>query len=166
MSGAQPNAPTARVRELLEAAWQHVGHRDGWSATISMPFPQRWDENSTPLIWYGYADRMVPGLNDGVEVAAAWASVVCDLSHPRPPQVIQESPGIQLLRVQGVRPLSSSEIHAFNRGTPIVQLLSTGQRNPELKAACQFWRECHGRFFDSVAARHPDFVAWLNQAGS
>lgn len=152
-----------QVTDYLTSVFPQTDGNEGWSLRVSMPFPQFWNGQPTPIIWYAYADRTSPQSPNGVEVSEAWATVTHDVGHANELQVTWLQQGIVPLGFQGARPLSQADLQAARASAGNWLTMTSGEPSPGLKASAQFWRKIQGVFFNSVAPNHPEFVQWLNE---
>lgn len=152
-----------QVTDYLATVFPETQGNAGWSLRVSMPFPQSWNGQPTPIVWYAYADRSSPQSPNGVEVSQAWATVTQEADPSRPLQLAWLQEGIVPLGFQGARPLSQADLQVARSSAGNWPALMEGQPTDGIKASAQFFRKIQGVFFNSVAPNHPEFVSWLNE---
>ncbi|WP_009962478.1 hypothetical protein [Verrucomicrobium spinosum] len=93
-----------QVTDYLATVFPETQGNEGWSLRVSMPFPQSWNGQPTPTVWYAYADRSSTQSPNGVEVSQAWATVTQEADPCRPLQLVWLQKGIVPLGFQGPGP--------------------------------------------------------------
>ncbi len=157
-----PADPPSLVRTAVEDAWKSLQDTKGWTSDLTMPFPKVWNGKPTALIWYAYASRMIPTLADGVEVSHPWAWLELPLGKDAQVDTQVLSSKMDVLGIQGVRPLSAAELKLLQGQPPLWKLLQEGQATDEVKQRVKQWMSVNGTIFAAVASHHQTFVNWVN----
>ena len=157
-----PDEMITKVRALAREGWAQLKDTAGWSSSISMPLPHRWNGSPTTIMWHLYADRMRPGLTDAVEVSHPWGYVELGPEADAKPVLHTLSSQLEPLAPQGVRPMRADELKGDPADKPLWQILRTGVETPTLKKRVKQWTSLNGTIFSAISAHHPEFVHWLN----
>lgn len=140
---------------VMESAWPAVAG-DGWGPCLTTPLPLYWPPlERGVVVWYCYAQRMQPGLMDGVEISAPWARLILQNTEVQPAlQRLTEV--IEPLGIQGVRPIDPAMLRTAPLSQPLSQMIQRGQTcdHEAIAKALNGWREFNGRI-----ASHPAVAA-------
>jgi hypothetical protein len=169
------------VAALLEAKWrtwqqQAKTHASViWHAyQVSPPFPSRWPPvTGIQLYYYVYAFGNY-GENrrhvvDGHLVSWPWACLRKPLGPEVQPDVEFLQEELQLLGIQGFRPLNDSEKAILKSGTQIEQafgklMTATSGTEPEyefLKRYYRTWLKLNGVIGQQIGKFHATFFEWI-----
>lgn len=177
MVNAEPIAE--KIAALLPKEWSKVAQPlpsstgpSFWKFLLSPPLPCTWPASgSGKICYYAYAYAMDPSLADGVRVAAPWAKVSLDSPfHPEAAKVETLGKQLQILGIQGVRPLAGGELEIAKSGDQAKQMLlnwvseqtplSQEERAGIVAYYCQ-WTKTNGVIAAAINPLHADFFAWL-----
>ena len=145
-------------------AWNELADRSGWQMLVSPPFPGAWPPPAgSTLVRYAFAVRLNPVIADGAEIAAPWATSTLGSTG----EIVVERlvTRLQLLGVQGVRPLSTAEIALADREQDVTQRLIAGGDQATDAVVRDFmcgWIARQGVVAAAIMPLHSDFKHWLN----
>ena len=157
-----PDEMTTKVRALAKEARAQLKNTAGWSSSMSMPLPRRWNGSPTTIVWHLYADRMKPGLTDAVEISHPWGYVELGPEADAKLELHTLSSQLEPLGPQGVRPLRADELKGDPADKPLWQVVRTGVATPTLKQRAKQWTSLNGTIFATISPHHPEFTHWLN----
>ena len=150
--------------------WKELPDQAGWQMLVSPAFPQSWPpppNGRRSVVRYAFATRLKPGVADGAEIAAPWARVTVDARGAQ--EVERLSRRLQLLGLQGIRPLSTAEIALAGREQDVAERLLAGgaQATDSLvrDVTCG-WISRQGVVAAAITPLHPGFTRWLACPGT
>ena len=162
----QPRAATDPAQPFAEA-WSRLPGSAGWRMLVSPPFPRDWPPDAgshgLTVVRYAFAMRLRAGLADGAEIAAAWARS----TETRDGAVVVTSLAAELhpLGIQGVRPITKTELDLVGREVEAARLLQAGPpdaNGPLVRAATCGWIGRNGLVAAAITPLHPAFTRWLS----
>ena len=168
---------TEKITQLLAKEWSKVAQPSApepsfWRFQLTPPLPAIWPaQGSGKICYYAYAQAVDPRLSDGVRVAAPWAKALLD-SPFRSEGLRMEilSRQLQVLGIQGVRPLSSQEMEIMKeeyRARDALLLWTTApspvseQDRKRMKDYYCQWVNSNGLIAANIRPLHEEFFTWL-----
>lgn len=162
----QPCAATSPAQPFAEA-WSQLPGSAGWQMQVSPPFPLDWPPDAVghgmTVVRYAFAMLLRAGLADGAEMAAPWARS----TESRGGAVTVTSLAAELhpLGIQGVRPITKTELDLVGREDEAARLLQAGApdaNSPLIRAATCGWIGRNGLAAAAITPLHPAFERWLS----
>lgn len=168
--------PRSPMQILVDTAFEKLSQTraDGdprWSEkNLTPPFPEVWPPDGTGrLVYYAWAYAFEYRLVDGVLLSAPFAAIFIDPRGDSAPEVVALSDRIQSWGVLGVRPLMPSDAMPAldpERGAERERALWDPHAAEQDREAIRRWYSARWwvdnvRLAKWVAARHPEFHAWL-----
>ena len=166
LSMIQPHAATDPAQPFAEA-WSRLSGSAGWRILVSPPLPLDWPPDAgghgLTVVRYAFAMRLRAGLADSAEIAAPWARS----TKTRGGAVTVTSLAAELhpLGIQGVRPLTKTELDLVGREDEAARLLQAGAPDagdPLVRAATCGWIGRNGLVAAAITPLHPAFTHWLS----